>query len=159
MMACRSAGFLAWLNSKVDGTPYRLPSEAEWEFAARAGTQTRYSFGNSGSALGAHAWYDGNANGQPHPVGRKRENDFGLHDMHGNVWEWVQDCWNESRMPAPPRTDLAWMNVNEENCSRAVLRGGSWNGQAQESPLRAPLAGSIATTVSAHTTVSVLPGR
>ncbi len=116
-------GFIAWLNSKVNGAPYRLPSEAEWEYAARAGTTTAYSFGADDGPLVDHAWFSGNSDRKTHPVGLKRPNRLGLYDMHGNVWEWVQDCWNKSYSGAP--TDgSAWMSGD---CSVAVLRGGSWS--------------------------------
>ena len=114
-------GFLAWLNSKVEGAPYRLPSEAEWEYAARAGSSARWSFGDRESALGDHAWFRGNSGRKTQPVGGKKANAFGLYDVHGNVWEWVEDCWNGSYSGAP-KGGSAW---NKGDCSRAVLRGGS----------------------------------
>ncbi len=119
-------GFIDWLNSKVKGAPYRLPSEAEWEYAARAGSSARFSFGDSDAALGDHAWYGSNSGSRTHPVGEKQPNAFGLYDVHGNVWEWVQDCWHGSYNGAPS-DGSAWMNASEGDCSYAVLRGGSWN--------------------------------
>ncbi len=111
--------YLPWL-SKVTGQTYRLLTEAEWEYAARAGTTTAYSWGDDAGK--------GNANGsqwdikQTAPVGSFKANAWGLYDMHGNVWEWVQDCYEDSYAGAP--TDGS--SVSEQNCSR-VLRGGSWD--------------------------------
>ena len=114
--------YLSWLN-KVTEKNYRLLSEAEWEYAARAGSQTTYSFGDDEKELGRHAWFDENAGGKTHPVGEKLPNAFGLHDMHGNVYEWTQDCWNENYKGAP--TDgRSWA---AGNCSRRAVRGGSWS--------------------------------
>lgn len=104
------------------GRRYRLVSEAEWEYAARAGSQTEYPFGNSPEHLDKYAWYKANSGRKTHPVGQKLANGFGLHDIHGNVWEWVQDCWNESYEGAP--SDGA--ALEQGDCSRRVLRGGSW---------------------------------
>jgi formylglycine-generating enzyme required for sulfatase activity len=108
---------------------YRLPSEAEWEYAARAGTTTMYAFGDDVSQLGKYAWYKENSNGRPHPVGQKQPNAWGLHDMHGNVWEWVADTWH-SNYDGAPIDGSAWTEGGEG--SRRVLRGG---GYANNSPL------------------------
>ena len=110
--------FINNLNQKT-GQKYRLPSEAEWEYAARAGTTTHWSFGNEESRLGNYAWYYENSDTKPQAVGQKLPNAYGLYDMHGNVWEWTQDCWHESYVGAP--TDgSAW----EINCLGRVHRGG-----------------------------------
>ena len=113
--------FIQKLNAKT-GKTYRLPTEAEWEYAARAGSQTEFSFGDNESELGNYAWFYGNSSNQTHPVGEKQPNAFGLFDMHGNVWEWTQDCWNENYVSAPI-DGSAWV---QGDCSRRVLRGGSW---------------------------------
>ena len=114
--------FIQKLNAKT-GQSYRLPSEAEWEYAARAGSQSKYSFGDSEDQLGQHAWYKSNSGNSTKPVAGKQANAFGLHDMYGNVWEWVEDCWHDNYSGAP--TDgSAWTTSCTEN--RRVLRGGSW---------------------------------
>ena len=115
--------FIPWLN-KTTGARYRLPSEAEWEYAARARSSTAYSWGDS---IGANL---ANCNGcgiqgksfKTVPVGSFSANRFGLYDMHGNVLEWTQDCMNESYVGAPS-DGSAW---TEGACDRRVLRGGSW---------------------------------
>ena len=114
--------FISKLNQKT-GQKYRLPSEAEWEYAARAGTTTEWSFGNDESMLGNYAWYGGNSGSKTQAVGQKLPNAFGLYDMHGNVSEWTQDCWRGNYSGAP--TDgSAWATGCDRNFS--VLRGGSW---------------------------------
>ena len=118
-----ASAYAAWLSSQTDKR-YRLPTEAEWEYAARAGTETMYSWGNDIDVNRANC--DGCAgqwdNAKTAPVGSFEANSWGLHDMHGNVMEWVQDCWNESYEGAP--TDgSAWRSGN---CSERVVRGGAW---------------------------------
>jgi formylglycine-generating enzyme required for sulfatase activity len=102
---------------------YRLPSEAEWEYACRAGTTTRYSFGDGEVELGEHAWYADNAGDETHPVGQKKPNAWGLYDMHGNVWEWVQDEYHSNYQDAPS-DGRAW---DDGSSSNRVMRGGVWN--------------------------------
>ena len=116
--------YVRWLNRKT-GKQYRLPSEAEWEYAARAGTTTRYSWGddigrNRANCDGCGSRWD---NEQTAPAGSFRANVFGLHDVHGNVWEWVEDCWSGNYLGAPA-DGSAW---ESGDCSRRVLRGGSWD--------------------------------
>lgn len=109
--------FIKRLNARRDGYTYRLPSEAEWEYAARAGTTGDYA-GN----LAEMAWYGYDFSGTPHPVGQKKPNAWGLYDTHGNVYEWVQDKWHDDYNGAP--TDgSAWMSGSNNN---RILRGGSW---------------------------------
>ena len=108
--------------SQKTGKQYRLPSEAEWEYAARAGTSTKWSFGDNESQLGDYAWFDANSQGKTQRVAQKRPNAFGLFDMHGNVWEWLQDCWHGDYTGAP--TDGSAWTTGCSSISR-VLRGGS----------------------------------
>lgn len=111
--------FIKKLNGKEGTNKYRLPSEAEWEYAARSGTTTKYSFGDDES-LGDYAWSD-NSGSKTHDVGQKKPNPWGLYDMHGNVWEWVQDNWHDNYNDAP--TDgSSW----ERRGSDRVNRGGGW---------------------------------
>ena len=135
--------YARWLSEQT-GQDYRLPSEAEWEYAARAGTTTAYSWGNdideicgyaNGMDTSMAAAYPVDGLGVDMaakcsdgavwtvPVGLYVPNDFGLYDMHGNVWEWVQDCWHESYRRAPS-DGTAWTSGGD--CSLRVLRGGSW---------------------------------
>jgi len=109
--------------SQKTGKQYRLPSEAEWEYSARAGSQTIYFFGDDESQLSIYAWFKSNAGNQTRPVGEKQPNSFGLHDMLGSVWEWTQDCWNGNYSGAPADA-IAWASGD---CSRRVSRGGSWS--------------------------------
>ena len=117
--------FIQWLNSRTGGH-YRLPSEAEWEYAARAGSSTKYSWGNSIGSNRANCngcgspWDDDDRTA---PAGSFSANAWGLHDMHGNVWEWVEDCWNGSYAGAPS-DGRAW---TQGDCSPRVIRGGSWD--------------------------------
>ncbi len=117
--------FIRKLNAKEGGEHYRLPTEAEWEYAARAGTTTAYSFGDDVAQLGQYAWFKDNANGQTHPVGQKKPNPWGLHDMHGNVWEWVQDWYK--RYDADAVTDPQGPKAG----THRSRRGGAWNNFAQ----------------------------
>jgi formylglycine-generating enzyme required for sulfatase activity len=106
---------------------YRLPTEAEWEYACRAGTATRWSFGNDEKVLGDYAWYDKNTwdNGEryAHQVGLKKPNVFGLFDMHGNVYEWCHDYFQEDYYKQSPEKDP----TGPTSGSSRVLRGGSWS--------------------------------
>ena len=114
--------YVTWL-SRLTGKTYRLLTEAEWEYAARAGTTTAYSFGDDEAALGEYAWYNENSDLKTHPVGEKKPNAFGLYDMYGNVLEMVEDIYHDNYNGAP--TDgSAWLSGGDP--TRRVRRGGSW---------------------------------
>ena len=116
--------YAAWLSEQT-GKRYRLPSESEWEYAARAGTETAYSWGNEIGVNRANCDGSGSkwSDKRTSPVGSFEPNAFGLYDMHGNVQEWVEDCWHDNYEGAP--TDgSAW--TSGDDGSLAVVRGGSW---------------------------------
>ena len=115
--------------SQLTGKKYRLPTEAEWEYACRAGTQTRFYFGDDATKLGDYGWYNGNSGLKTHTVGEKKPNDWGLYDMSGNVWEWCEDPYHDSYANKPENIknngNTAWLS---SDISLRALRGGSWNG-------------------------------
>ncbi len=114
-------GFLKKLNLKT-GVSFRLPSEAEWEYACRAGASTDFYFGDDPSGLGDYDWYAENSDSRPQPVGLKKPNAWGLHDMHGNVSEWCEDDWHDGYAGAPA-DGTAWLDSPRE--PYRVTRGGS----------------------------------
>jgi len=116
--------FIRKLNALEGVSLYRLPTEAEWEHAARAGSPSIYSYGNDPKYLGEYAWYRANAARHTHPVGQKKPNAWGLHDMLGNVWEWVQD-W-EGKYPSGPVTDPP----GPASGTYRMRRGCAWNNEA-----------------------------
>ena len=111
-------------EEKAAGRVYRLPTEAQWEYACRAGSKTAYSFGESSKSLGDFAWFYENSNDQTHPVGQKKANAWGLYDMHGNVWEWCRDWYGDY-----PKGAVSDPSGPREGSDR-VYRGGSWNDDA-----------------------------
>jgi len=116
--------FIGKLNAREGGNRYRLPTEAEWEYAARAGSTSTYSFGNEVARLEEYAWYRDNSGGKTHPVGQLKPNAWGLYDMHGNVMEWVQDWYG--RYTAEPVTNPQ----GPASGSHRMRRGGAWNSLA-----------------------------
>lgn len=123
--------YVEWLNLKT-GRQYRLPSESEWEYAARAGTVTPFSFGSTITTDQGN--FDGSSRTDLSPKGANRQqtlpvgsfpaNSFGLYDMHGNVWEWVEDCWHDEYTAGAPVDGSPWIDAR---CGGHVLRGGSWD--------------------------------
>jgi formylglycine-generating enzyme required for sulfatase activity len=126
-----AAQYCKWLATKT-GKPYRLPTEAEWEYACRAGSKTAYFFGDDPAKLGEYAWYFENSNEKPQPVGKKKPNPWGLYDIHGNVSEWCQDNYMAEyfgrlqKAAKPVRNPLLRTDENPWN----TVRGGSWEDDA-----------------------------
>jgi formylglycine-generating enzyme required for sulfatase activity len=117
-----ATAYAAWLSEQTE-QQYRLPTEAEWEYAGRAGSATMYSFGDGASQLHEYAWYRENSESKSHPVRKRKPNAWGLYDMHGNVYEWVEDDWHDDYEGAPP-DGKAWKD--EPKGADRVIRGGSW---------------------------------
>jgi len=110
----------------IGGNGYRLPTEAEWEYACRAGTTSRWWFGGEETRLSQFAWYEHNSGGTTHPVGARPANPWDLHDIHGNVWEWCQDLYGAGFYRQSPAADP----IGPDSGNGRVLRGGSWADQA-----------------------------
>jgi formylglycine-generating enzyme required for sulfatase activity len=120
--------YCRWLSAKT-GKAYRLPTEAEWEYACRAGTKTAYSFGDDPAKLGDYAWNADNSDGKPHPIGQKKPNPWGLYDIHGNVAEWCIDHYQKDVYATFPKDKpvLEPVLLPTEKRFPHTVRGGSWD--------------------------------
>ncbi|HYH57419.1 MAG TPA: SUMF1/EgtB/PvdO family nonheme iron enzyme, partial [Anseongella sp.] len=123
--------FCKWLYKKT-GVFYRLPTEAEWEYACRAGSETAYSFGDDPSQLGDYAWYAGNSGDKTHPVGSKKPNKWGLYDMHGNVMEWTMDQYLPDYYAGLAGKTAENPLAEPTELYPRVVRGGSFKNEAGE---------------------------
>ncbi|MGI0483754.1 formylglycine-generating enzyme family protein [Geminocystis sp. CENA526] len=112
--------------SQITGKKYQLPSEAQWEYACRAGSETKYYFGDNPYLLEHYAWYKNNSQGETHPVGMKKPNQWGLYDMYGNVWEWCEDLWHSHYIDAPTN-DYPWITGLTQS---HVVRGGGFDSES-----------------------------
>jgi len=124
--------YTKWLSG-VTGSQYRLPSEAEWEYAALGGSDKAYHFGDDAASLGEYAWYGENSDAKPHYVKKKKPNPYGLYDMHGNVWEWVLDQFNEEGYQhlEPGKNYKALASVNwPKEPEPLMVKGGGWDEEA-----------------------------
>ena len=124
----------AFPEEQAAGRTYRLPTEAEWEYACRAGSTTDFCFGDAEWGLDDYAWYEDNSDHRTHPVGQKRPNAWGLYDMHGNVWEWCADWHDEAYYEASPVDDPQGPATGVDR----VGRGGSWSESAAVMPVGEP---------------------
>jgi formylglycine-generating enzyme len=113
---------LKTLKCNFEANGYRLPTEAEWEYACRAGTTTAYFFGDNPGRLGDYAWFDKNSGGHPRPIGQKQPNPWGLYDIVGNVWEWCNDWYKVDYYQESPKQDPRGADEGQNK----VLRGGAW---------------------------------
>ncbi|MEN6451144.1 MAG: SUMF1/EgtB/PvdO family nonheme iron enzyme [Thermoguttaceae bacterium] len=121
--------YCRWLSAKT-GRYYRLPTEAEWEYACRAGTDTAYSFGNTPKKLDAYCWYEGNSDEKYHKVGKKKPNAWGLYDMHGNVAEWCLDQYSADRYKQLVGKPFDNIPLQVTKAYPQVVRGGAWTDEA-----------------------------
>jgi formylglycine-generating enzyme required for sulfatase activity len=117
--------YCKWLSHEI-GKEYRLPTEAEWEYACRAGSDSVYFFGDDEKLLKKYAWYNNNAGRKTHPVGEKKANAWGLHDMHGNVWEWCQDWYDNKYYAECHQQGVVRNPQGSAKGTYRVLRGGSF---------------------------------
>ncbi|MEI7633692.1 MAG: formylglycine-generating enzyme family protein [bacterium] len=124
-----AVSFCKKLSGK-SGRTFTLPTEAQWEYACRAGSSTQFCFGGSDSGLGDYAWFDGNSGDKTHPVGTKQANAFGLYDMHGNVWEWCRDWHDDGFYKTSGVTARNPENITE--AANRVRRGGGWSNDPQD---------------------------
>ena len=121
-----AVAYCKWLSER-EGKTFRLPTEAEWEYACRAGSYAKYCFGDDEAKLGEYAWYKENSEKVTHNVGTKKPNAWGLYDMHGNIWEWCSDRYAENYADVP-NDGSAYMVRSEKGM---VLRGGAWSGKPE----------------------------
>ena len=115
--------FIAWLNASESTGVYRLPTEAEWEYACRAGSSTAFTYGDDPEQMFLHGWCDPFAAGQTHPVAGKRPNAWGLYDMHGNVWQWCEDWYDKETYRGRAGSDPKGPSQG----GAKVQRGGAWD--------------------------------
>ena len=123
-----AAKFCEWLSA-MTGHFYRLPTEAEWEYACRAGTTTAFSFGETANNISDYAWFSDNSNATYHKVGQKKPNPWGLHDMHGNVAEWTLDAYDTATYQNRKKKDNDNPYVRPTKTYPRAVRGGSWMDQ------------------------------
>ncbi|MES2417145.1 MAG: SUMF1/EgtB/PvdO family nonheme iron enzyme [Bacteroidota bacterium] len=121
--------FCKWLYART-GVFYRLPTEAEWEYACRAGSETDFYFGNDKHQLAEYAWFKGNSDKKTHPVGQKKPNAWGLYDMHGNVAEWTYDQYLEGFYASNARTEVKNPVATPDKLYPLVVRGGAYDDEA-----------------------------